>query len=336
MRCNFASNKNKESNKMKNIIFAETTKQALKERAAGYHVAKFESDCVKVNTSTLNVELYKHHNVNAVLELAKIKAFKLTDIDANLAVKSNALPLSDREFFEGVKDDNKTIGIQHIPAGFINAKWLKMLGKPNEIRYYLKGMQFKRENNKLQIVGSDGHQLIMNTTIGETGSDFSALIPSEALIILSKIKTACLMTVTESHVKFTGDDWMIEAQLIDSKYPDFSKVFSTTINGDIDINRKSIIQAIKDVTPFLPPKLQGVVLTVTDTTLDFNYQDNTLASVTLINSSGTKATQAIDVGYLCNALECYKDENIMLSFRESLIQINRDSFQTNIVMGLRL
>jgi DNA polymerase III sliding clamp (beta) subunit (PCNA family) len=321
---------------MKNIIFAEVVKQALKERAAGYHVAKFESDCVKINTGTLNVELYKHHNVNAVLDLAKIKAFKLTDIDPDLTVKGNALPLSDREFFQGAKDDNKIIGIQHIPANFINSKWLKMTGKPNEVRYYLKGMQFKRENNKLQIVGSDGHQLVMNTAIGETGPNFSALIPSEALLILSKIKTSCLMTVTDTHAKFTGEDWTIEARLIDHRYPDFSKVFNTTINGDTDVNRKLLMQAIKDVTPFLPPKMQGVILTVTDKTLDFNHHGDTLASVPLIHSSGTKASEGVDVGYLLNALECYKDENIMLSFRDSLIQINRDTFQTSIIMGMRL
>jgi hypothetical protein len=321
---------------MKNIIFAETTKQALKERAAGYHVAKFESDCVKVNTGTLNVELYKHHNKSAVLELSMLKSFKLTDIDADLTVKGNALQLSEREFFQGAKDDNKIIGIQHIPAGFINSKWLKMTGGPKEIRYYLKGMQFKRENNKLQVVGSDGHQLVMNTAISESGPDFSALIPSEALLILSKIKTPFLMTVTENHAKFTGDDWTIEARLIEHRYPDFSKVFQTSIKGDVDVNRKALIQAIKDVTPFLPPKLQGVVLTVTDKTLDFNHHGDTLASIPFIHSSGTKASEGIDVGYLCNALECYKDEKIMLSFRDSLIQINRDTFQTNIVMGMRL
>jgi DNA polymerase-3 subunit beta len=211
-----------------------------------------------------------------------------------------------------------------------------MTGKPNEVRYYLKGMQFKRENNKLQIVGSDGHQLIMNTAIGETGPDFSALVPSEALLILSKVKTSCLMTVTENHAKFTGEDWTIEARLIDHRYPSFIKLFDTTINGDIDVNRKLLIQAIKDVTPFLPPKLQGVMLTVTDRTLDFNHHGDTLASVPFINSSGTKASEGIDVGYLFNALECYKDENIMLTFRDSLIQINRDTFQTSIVMGMRL
>jgi hypothetical protein len=316
MRCNFAPNKNK-AYKMKNIIFAEVVKQALKERAAGYHVAKFESDCVKVTTGTLNVELYKHHNVNAVLELTKIKAFKLTDIDANLTVKNNAIQVSEREFFQGAKQDEKIIGIQHIPAGFINSRWIKMTGKPNEVRYYLKGMQFKRENNKLQVAGSDGHQLIMNTAMTESGPDFSALIPTEALLILSKIKTSCLMTVTETHVKFTGEDWIIEARLIDHRYPDFSKVFKTAINADIDVNRKALIQAIKDVTPFLPSKLQGVVLTVTDKTLDFNHHGDTLASVPLIHSSGTKTSESIDVGYLLNALECYKDESIMLSFRDS-------------------
>lgn len=321
---------------MKNIIFAEVTKQALKERAAGYHVAKFERDCVKLRTSMLNVELYKQHNVDAVLELSMLKAFKLEDINADLTVKNNALPLSDREYFEGANETFKGDAIQYIPAGYLNAKWLKMTGGPKEVRYYLRGLQFKRENNKLQIAGADGHQLILNNALGENGPDFSVIVPNEALQVLTKIKAPFTMSVNETHAKFTGEDWTIEARLIDSRYPDFSKVFKTPIHGDIDINRKALIQAIKDVLPFLPPKLQGVALTATNTGLDFIHHGDTLASVPFIHSSGTKASEGVDLNYLMNALECYKDEKIMLSFRDSLIQINRDSFQTVIIMGMRL
>ena len=321
---------------MKNIIFAEVVKQALKERAAGYHVAKFESDCVKLRTSMLNVELYKHHNIDAVLELSMLKAFKLTDIQADLTVKGNALKVSEREYFEGANQAFKGDAIQYIPVGYLNAKWLKMTGGPKEPRYYLKGLQFKRENNKLQIAGADGHQLILNNALGENGTDFNVIIPIEALQVLTKIKTSFTMSINETHARFSGEDWTLEARLIDSRYPDFSKVFKTAIHGDIDINRKALIQAIKDVLPFLPPKLQGVVLTATNTGLDFIHHGDTLASVPFIHSSGTKASEGVDVGYLLNALECYKDDNIMLSFRENLIQINRDSFQTNIVMSMRL
>ena len=321
---------------MKNIIFAEVTKQALKERAVGYRVAKFESDCVKLRTSMLNVELYKHHNIDAVLELSMLKAFKLTDIQADLTVKNNALKISDREYFEGANQAFKGDAIQYIPASYLNAKWLKMVGGQKEVRYYLKGLQFKRENNKLQVVGSNGHTLILNNALGENGPDFSVIVPSEALQVLTKIKTSFTMAVNETHAKFTGEDWTIETKLIDHRYPDVSKVFKTAIHGDIDINRKALIQAIKDVIPFLPPKLQGVVLTATNTGLDFIHHGDTLASVPFIHSSGTKASEGADVGYLLNALECYKDENITLSFRDSLVQINRDSFQTVIIMGMRL
>ena len=321
---------------MKNIIFAEVTKQALKERAAGYHLARFDDYAVKINTSVLKVELYKNTDTPATLELSMLKAFKLTDIQADLTVKNNALPVSEREFFEGANEAFKGDAIQYIPANYLNAKWLKMTGGPREARYYLKGLQFKRENNKSQVVGSNGHTLILNNAIGENGPDFSVIIPSEALQVLTKIKTSFTMSVNETHAKFTGDDWIIETKLIEHRYPDFSKVFKTAIHGDIDINRKALIQAIKDVLPFLPPKLQGVVLTATNTGLDFIHHGDTLASVPFIHSSGTKASEGVDVGYLLNALECYKDENILLSFRENLIQINRDNFQTVIIMGMRL
>jgi hypothetical protein len=320
---------------MKNIIFAEVTKQALKERAAGYHVAKFESDCVKLRTSMLDVELYKQHNIDAVLELSMLKAFKLTDINADLTVKNNALKVSEREFFEGANETFNGDAIQYIPAGYLNAKWLKMLPKANEVRYYLNGMNFKREAGKLQVVGSNGHTLILNNALGENGPDFSVIVPNEALQVLTKLKTSFTMSVNETHAKFTGDDWTIEARLIDHRYPDFSKVFKTAIHGDIDINRKALIQAIKDVLPFLPPKLQGVVLTATITGLDFIHHGDTLASVPFIHSSGTRASEGVDLNYLMNALECYTDENILLSFRDSLVQINRDSFQTIIIMGMR-
>lgn len=321
---------------MKNIIFAEVTKQALKERAAGYHVAKFERDCVKLQTSMLKVELYKQHNIDAVLNLSMLKAFKLDDIQADLTVKNNALPLSEREYFDNANQAFKGDAIQYIPAGYLNAKWLKMTGGPKEVRYYLKGLQFKRENNKLQIVGSNGHTLILNNALGENGPDFSVIVPNEALQVLTKLKTSFTMTVNETHAKFTGEDWTIEVKLIESRYPDFSKVFKTAIHGDIDINRKLLIQAIKDVLPFLPPKLQGVVLTATNTGLDFIHHGDTLASVPFIHSSGTKASEGVDLSYLLNALECYKDENILLSFRDGLVQVNRGSFQTSIVMGMRL
>ena len=52
------------------------------------------------------------------------------------------------------------------------------------------------------------------------------------------------MAVNETHAKFTGDDWTIEARLIESRYPDFSKVFKTAIHGDIDINRKITIRTV--------------------------------------------------------------------------------------------
>lgn len=321
---------------MKNIIFAEVSKQALKERAAGYHVAKFECDCVKLHTSMLNVELYKHHNTEAVLELSLLKAFKLTDIQADLTVKGNALPLSNKEYFDGANQAFKGDAIQYIPANYLNAKWLKMLPKTNEVRYYLNGMNFKREAGKLQLVGSNGHTLILNNALGENGLDFSVIVPNEALQVLTKLKTSFTMSVNDTHAKFTGDDWTIETKLIDHRYPDFSKVFKTPIHGDIDINRKALIQAIKDVKPFLPPKLQSVVLTATNTSLDFIHHGDTLASVPFIHSSGTKASEGVDLNYLLNALECYNDENIMLSFRENLIQINRDTFQTVIIMGMRL
>ena len=321
---------------MKNIIFAEVTKQALKERATGYHLARFDDYAVKLQTSVLKVELYKSTNTPATLELSMLKAFKLTDIQADLTVKGNALKISERDYFDGANETFKGDAIQYIPAGYINAKWLKMSGGPKEVRYYLKGLQFKRENNKLQIVGSDGHQLILNNALDEKGPDFSVIVPNEALQVLTKIKTSFTMAVNETHAKFTGDDWTIEARLIDSRYPDFSKVFKTAIHGDIDINRKALIQAIKDVLPFLPPKLQGVTLNVTDKALYFNHRGDTLASVPIIHSSGTKASEGVDLNYLLNALECYKDENLALSFRDGLIQINRGSFQTNIIMGMRL
>lgn len=321
---------------MKNIIFAEVTKQALKERAASYHVAKFESDCVKLHTSVLNVELYKTTNTPATLELSMLKAFKLDDINADLTVKDNALSLSTREFFESVNQAFKSDAMQYIPAGYINAKWLKMISGQKEVRYYLKGLLFKREGGKLQVVGSNGHTLTLNNALNENGPDFNVIIPAEALQVLTKIKTSFKMEVNETHAKFTGEDWTIEARLIDHKYPDFSKVFKSAIHGDIDINRKALIQAIKDVKPFLPPKMQGVVLTATNTALDFIHHGDTLASVPFIHSSGTKASEGVDLNYLMNALECYTDENIMLSFCENFIQINRNSFQTNIVMSMRL
>ena len=332
MRCNFASYKNK-GIKMNNL-FNEMLKQASKDYAKSSAIAYFDGDQVTIENSENKLSITKNSS-KGTIKLNNLKLFKLSDIDADLTVRGNKLELIDA--IQPERENSSFNGpSQHFPACFFDAKWLKVVGK-NDVRYYLNGLNVKRENNNVEIAGSDGHQLTFNNSLKETGDDYNLIVPRDAITLLTKVKDSIVMTLSDDKLraKFQGDNWTLETRLIDSKYPDFIKIFSQGVIATIEVNRKDMIQTLKEVKPFLNPKIQGVVLSVTTGNLHFEHEGKQLGSMRagVINGGARLAFNAV---YLIAALECYTFEKIELAFMDNAIQLNKLGPQTNIIMSMRL
>lgn len=317
-----------------NNLFNEMLKQTNKDYAKKIALAIFDGDQVTIENGENKLTVTKNSS-KGIIKLDNLKAFKLSDIDADLTVRGNALELIDAKQTER-ESKNFNGPTQHLPAGFFNAKWLKCIGK-NDVRYYLNGLNVKRENNRVEIAGSDGHQLTFNTSLQQLGDEYNVILSRDAITLLTKVKESFNMTLSDdkSRAKFHGDNWTLETRLIDAKYPDFSKVFSQDVTSTIEVNRKDMIKTLKDIKPFLSPKIHGVILSVTNGNLHFEHDDKQIGTMraSVINSGARLAFRA---DYLIAALECYTLEKIELTFMDTAIQLNKLGPQTNIIMSMRL
>jgi hypothetical protein len=315
------------------MLFNEVLKLALKEKHSGFHVVNFGSDYVNVTTSEIKVQI-KKNSVSGTFDINTIKSFKLSDFGTDLTVRGNTLTESKKEFMPGFSNVYNG-AVQHFPAGFFNAKWLKIIGK-HDVRYYLNGLNIKRENNSVELAGSDGHQLI-NTQLTENGDDFNVIILRDVLTLLSKVKENFSMTLSDDKLNamFQSDSWTIESRLINARYPDFNNVFNQAETTTIEVNRKDMIQTLKDIKPFLKTKFFGVFLNVETGNLHFEHEGVQIGTMRAKAINGG-ASLAFSADYLIAALDCYTLENIELSFLDSCLQLNRNGSQTNVVMSMRL
>ena len=309
-------------------------KQTNKDYAKSIALAYFDGDQVTIENGENKLSITKNSS-KGIIKLDNLKQFKLSDIDAELKVRGNKL-----ELLDAIQPERKnsvfTGPAQHFPADFFSAKWLKCIGK-NDVRYYLNGLNVKRENNRVEVAGSDGQQLTFNTSLQQLGDDYNVILSRDAITLLTKVKDSFSMTLSDDklNAKFHGDNWTLETRLIDSKYPDFRRVFGQGVTSTLEVNRKDMIQTLKDIKPFLNPKIQGVILTVVTGNLHFKHDDKQVGTMraSVINGG---ASLAFNADYLIAALECYTLEKIELTFLDTAIQLNKTGPQTNIIMSMRL
>lgn len=318
-----------------NNLFNEMVKQTNKDYAKKIALAYFDGDHVTIDNGEIKLAITKSTS-RGTIKLDNLKAFKLSDIDADLKVRGNALELLDATIQTERENISFTGLSQQFPAGFFDARWLKCIGK-NDVRYYLNGINIKRVYNRVEIAGSDGHQLTFNTSLKQIGDNYNVILSRDAITLLTKVKDSFSMTLSEDnlHAKFQCDNWTIETKLIDSKYPDFNGVFTQNITTTFEVNRKDMIKTLKDAKPFLNPKIGGVILNVATGNLHFEHEGTQIATMRASAITGG-ARLAFRADYLIAALECYTLEKIELTFSDFAIQLNKLGPQTNIIMSMRL
>ncbi|TAL46778.1 MAG: DNA polymerase III subunit beta, partial [Methylovulum sp.] len=121
---------------------------------------------------------------------------------------------------------------------FINAgKFKKALDKTifcmanQDVRYYLNGLLLNISNSKLKLVASDGHRLsIYEDQLDQaTGFEARIILPRKGVLELTRLlddpEADIKVEFSSNNIRIFIKNLIFSAKLVDSKYPDFSKVF---------------------------------------------------------------------------------------------------------------
>ncbi|WAK02196.1 DNA polymerase III subunit beta [Methylobacter sp. YRD-M1] len=239
---------------------------------------------------------------------------------------------------------------------FINAgKFKRALEKTTfcmanqDVRYYLNGLLLHISNSKLKLVASDGHRLsIYEDQLDQaTGYEARIILPRKGVLELSRLLDD---PDAELRVEFSGNNIRIfiknlvfSAKLVDSKYPDFSKVFQQTFFNQIHIQKQSLKEALTRVAILSNEKFKGVTLDIVPDSLRIsthNPEHDEAEEELFIEYMGEPLSIAFNAQYLLDAVSNLDSELAVLTIASNastcFIDEPNDTSYKFIVMPMRL
>lgn len=239
---------------------------------------------------------------------------------------------------------------------FINSgKFKKALDKTlfcmanQDVRYYLNGLLLNISNSKIKLVASDGHRLSIYEDYLDQGTGYEARIifPRKGVLELSRLLDD---PEAELKVEFSGNNIRIfiknlifSAKLVDSKYPDFGKVFQQDFFNPIHIQKQILKDALTRVAILSNEKFKGVTLDISPDSLRIsthNPEHDEAEEELFIEYAGEPLSIAFNAQYLLDAVSNLDSELAELTIASNasscFIDEPNDCVYKFIVMPMRL
>lgn len=135
-----------------------------------------------------------------------------------------------------------------------------------DVRYYLNGLLLNISNSKIKLVASDGHRLSIyedQLDIG-TGVEARIIMPRKGVLELSRLlddpEAELKVEFSANNIRISVKNLIFSAKLVDSKYPDFGKVFQQEFLNPIQIQKQFLKDALTRVAVLSNEKFKGVTL----------------------------------------------------------------------------
>jgi DNA polymerase III sliding clamp (beta) subunit (PCNA family) len=209
----------------------------------------------------------------------------------------------------------------------------------NDVRYHLNASQFDVKGNTLDVNSSDGSKLLQRIASCESYFDASVIINRDTVKLLMSLKPESNITIGFKHgdahtfAVFSFDNITLYSKLVDSRYPDFSKVIDSIdmVKGLIK-NVKLALKKVKEIKPFVTGTHLVVRLKFNDTnTSVLSVEGTELATIDLV----VNATEiALNYNYFVDVLSSLPEQCDVYYTHERLL-FSGDNFKV-VIMGMRL
>ena len=239
---------------------------------------------------------------------------------------------------------------------FINAgKFKKALDKTifsmanQDVRYYLNGLLLNISNSKLKLVASDGHRLSIYEDQLEQATGFEAriIIPRKGVLELSRLlddpDADIKVEFSSNNIRIFIKNLIFSAKLVDSKYPDFSKIFQQDFFNQIHIQKQLLKEALTRVAILSNEKFKGVTFDFNPDSLKIsthNPEHDEAEEELFIEYTGEPLSIAFNAQYLLDAVSNLDSELAVLTIASNasscFIDEPNDCAYKFIVMPMRL
>jgi len=218
-----------------------------------------------------------------------------------------------------------------------------------DVRYYLNGIMLSIFNQQLKLVGSDGHRLAIyeDTLEQETGIEARIIIPRKAVLELVRLlddpELEVQVEFSRNNIRVVIANLIYSAKLVDSKYPDFSKIFSQEFYSPIQVQKQILKDALTRVSILSNEKFKGIEFIVDGNSLQLstnNPEHEEADEEVEVEYLGAPLSIAFNSQYVLDAVSNLDSELAVLTVAENLsccfIEEPNEQNYKFIVMPMRL
>lgn len=274
--------------------------------------------------------------------------------DSRMTVKAGksrfnlqTLPAADYPIM--TKVSGETIKIQISQLAFKRLlKQVEFAMAQQDIRYYLNGLLLEVNENKLNLVGTDGHRLsFTSATLNQPYEKSEVILPRKTVIELIKLlddsDEEVLIEVATGQVNFSFGEISLISKVIDGKFPDYNRVIPTAHGNTFTANRVEILTAMQRASILSNEKYRGIRMVLSPNNLKListNTEQEEAEEELEISYNQENLDIGFNVTYLIDVLNNTQQENINFSFADAnsscLITVPEDSDYKYVVMPMRI
>ena len=218
-----------------------------------------------------------------------------------------------------------------------------------DVRYYLNGLLWEFEGDRLTLVATDGHRLAK--TSGQIASENfekrQIIVPRKTILELMRfLKTEdgeVVIEVSENHIRIHVGSLIFTSKLIDGRFPDYDKVIPKQKAHEIEIEGDTFHDMLARAAILTNDKFRGVRLSLEQDKLVISA-NNPEQEEAVEEMEITYTEEPIEVGfnvsYLMEAVRAQKNKEFVLGLKDpnnsATIMAENDPETIYIIMPMRL
>ncbi len=196
----------------------------------------------------------------------------------------------------------------------------------DDLRPILAGVFVKVEDGNIFTVATDSYRLVETKNKTDEQSDFSVIIPSRAILELSRIlhkygDKTLKMDISKNQIRFTCDKIELTSRLIEGQYPDYKKIIPEKTETKTVIDTQELITNIKRASLFAKENSNSLKIEINQDKIFIvvdSVQTGSEKAEIVAKTTGDDKTVAFNAQYLIDALSNIDTEFVEIGINSSV------------------
>lgn len=206
-------------------------------------------------------------------------------------------------------------------------------------RYFMTGVYFLKNGDKLTMVATDGRRLSCINKDGQNVPDFTpAIIPTKILNCILKNAPEegnINVGVMDKSIFVKYGNVEFSSVLIDGQFPNYQKVIPENLSMKIQVNKDDLDSALKRTIIMVDKKVSRIIFKVTSGVLKIITPESDIGTADEeipCRYDGQEISMAFKYNYVTDPLRVIDSENVVFEFNVSDDNINGEAQVTKAII----